>query len=71
MLNRLATETNTDFRFTQKINTMKYILIFRDLYTLEKKCHLYASKEEAQAWANKIDANRVIGIRELDEPVYV
>lgn len=50
---------------------MKYILIFRDLYTLEKKCHLFGSREEAQAWANKIDANRVIGIRELDEPVWV
>jgi hypothetical protein len=50
---------------------MKYILIFRELYTLEKKCHLFGSREEAQAWANKIDANRVIGIRELDEPVYI
>lgn len=50
---------------------MKYILIFRDLYTYEKKCHLFGSIEEAQAWANKIDPNRIIGIRELDEPVWV
>lgn len=50
---------------------MKFILIFRDLYTWEKKCHLFASEEEAQAWANKIDANRVIGIRELNEPILV
>ena len=50
---------------------MKYILIFKDLYTHEKKCHLFGSKEEAQAWADKIDANRIIGIRELDEPIYV
>lgn len=50
---------------------MKYILIFRDLYTHEKKCHLFASKEEAEAWANRIDADRIIGIRELNEPIYV
>lgn len=50
---------------------MKHILIFRDLYTGEKKCHLFASKEEAQAWATRIDTNRIIGIRELDEPIYL
>lgn len=50
---------------------MSYILIFRDLYTSEKKCHLFASKEEAEAWSNRIDAHRIIGIRELKDPIYI
>ena len=50
---------------------MNYILIFRDLYTKEKKCHLFGTRQEAEAWANRIDSNRIIGIRELKDPIYV
>ena len=50
---------------------MEYILIFRDLYTGEKKCHLFKTQQEAEAWSKRIDAHRLIGIRKLEEPVFV